>query len=186
MLPRKRPGSCCYNPAMGSIYHPMPEEGRERFRPLIVAGAAGLIIAAVIAVMVVRTPKQPAQLQIDPYAEFLVLSDLRMSQAQNFVGGQVTYIEGKISNVGPKIVTNVNVEAVFRNSLGEVVDKPVETMRIAQAQLGNPDFVAMSATPLTPNSSREFRIAIEHVSADWNQGMPELRIVKVDGKLPPS
>jgi hypothetical protein len=171
---------------MGSIYHPMPEEGREGSRPLIIAGVVVLIIGVIVAIIAIRAPKQAPQLQIDPYAEYLVITDLHMSQAQNFVGGQVTYIEGKISNVGAKIVSNVNVEAVFRNALGEVVDKPVEAMRVQQPQLGNPDFVAMSAAPLNPNASRDFRIAIEHVSADWNQGLPELRIVKVDAKLPPS
>ena len=167
---------------MGTFYPAAPEPKGERYRPLIVAGAVVLVIVGVAAYYAVRAPKQPAELQVDPYAEFLVLSDVHMSQAQNFVGGQVTYVEGKVNNVGPKTVSAVNVESVFRNSLGQVVDKPVEPMRVQQPQLGNPDFVALSAAPLTPNASREFRLAIEHVSADWNQGMPELRMVKVESK----
>lgn len=168
---------------MGTFYQPAPESMGERYRPLMVAGAVVIVIAAIAVLLAIQAPKQPSQLQIDPYAEYLVLSDVHMSQAQNFVGGQVTYIEGKVSNVGAKTVTSISAEVVFRNSLGELVDKPVETMRVQQAQLGNPDFVSLSAAPLTPNGSREFRIAIEHVSADWNQGMPELRIVKVEAKL---
>ena|SRR5689334_286984 len=167
---------------MGSFYPPAPEPAGERYRPLIVAGVVVVAIVVVGAYYALRAPKQAAELQIDPYAEFLVTTDLHMSQAQNFVGGQVTYIEGKINNVGPKTVSAVNVELIFRNSLGEVVDKPVEPMRVQQAQLGNPDFVAISASPLTPNAAREFRLAIEHVSADWNQGLPELRIVKIEAK----
>jgi hypothetical protein len=167
---------------MGSFYPPAPEPARERFRPLIVAGAVGLVIIAVAAYLVLHAPKQPTELQVDPYAEFLIITDLHMSQAQNFVGGQVTYIEGKVNNVGPKTVSAVNVELIFRNSLGQVVDKPVEPMRVQQAQLGNPDVVSISASPLTPNGAREFRLTLEHVSADWNQGLPELRIVKIDAK----
>jgi hypothetical protein len=167
---------------MGTFYQPTPEDTSNRYRPLIVAGAVVLVIAAVAAYYGLSAPKQPAQLQIDPYAEYLVVTDLHMSQAQNFVGGQVTYIEGKVNNVGPKTVSSVNVESVFRNSLGEVVDKPVEPMRVQQPQLGNPDFVTLAGAPLTPNAARDFRLAIEHVSADWNQGMPELRIVKVEAK----
>lgn len=169
---------------MGTFYQPAPESMGERHRPLFVAGAVVILIAAIAVLLAIRAPKQAAQLQIDPYAEYLVLTGVHMSQAQNFVGGQVTYVEGKVNNIGAKTVTSISAEVVFRNSLGEVVDKPVETMRVQQPQLGNPDYVALSAAPLTPNAAREFRIAIEHVSADWNQGLPELRIVKVDAKLP--
>jgi hypothetical protein len=167
---------------MGTFYPSAPQPRGERYRPLIVAGVVVLAIGAVATYFALSAPKQAAQLQIDPYAEYLVLSDVHMSQAQNFVGGEVTYVEGKVSNIGAKTVTAINVEVVFRNSLGEVVDHPVETVRVQQAQLGNPDFVAISAAPLTPNASRDFRVAIEHVSADWNQGVPELRIVKVEAK----
>jgi hypothetical protein len=167
---------------MATFYPPSPEPRGERYRPMIVAGVVVLAIAAAAAYFALKAPKQAAQLQVDPYAEYLIINDLHMSQAQNFVGGQVTYVEGRVSNVGAKTVTSMNVEVVFRNSLGEVVDKPVETVRVQQAQLGNPDFVAMSSAPLTPNASREFRVAIEHVSADWNQGVPELRMVKVEAK----
>ena len=167
---------------MGTFYPAAPEPAGERYRPLIVAGVVGLVIVAVAAYLVISQPKQPGELKIDPYAEYLIVTELHMSQAQNFVGGQVTYVEGKVNNVGPKTVSNVNVELIFRNSLGQVVDKPVEPMRVQQAPLGNPDFVALSAAPLTPNAALEFRISIEHVSADWNMGLPELRIVKVDAK----
>jgi hypothetical protein len=168
---------------MGSIYQPAPQESAsERNRPLIVAGAVILAVLIVVFFLVRSAPKQPQELQIDKYAEYLQMTDLHLSQAQNFVGGQVTYLEGKISNVGAKTVSAVDVQCVFRNSLGEVVDKPVESVRVQQAQLGNPDFVNMAVAPLTPNASREFRIAFEHVSADWNQGLPELRIVHVDAK----
>jgi Protein of unknown function (DUF2393) len=168
---------------MGSIYQPAPEEkAGERYRPQMVAGAAILLICVVIFFIVRNTPQKAGEPQIDRYAEFLQTTDLHLSQAQNFVGGQVTYLEGKISNLGPKTVTGVSVQCVFRNSLGEVVDKPVEPVRVQQAQLGNPDVVSLSAAPLTPNASREFRIAFEHVSADWNQGLPELRIIHVDAK----
>ena len=167
---------------MGTFYPAAPEPKGERYRPLFVAGLVVVMIGAAAAYLAMQAPKQPAELKVDPYAESLILSEVHMSQAQNFVGGQVTYIEGKVNNIGGKTVSAVNVEAVFRNSLGQVVDKPVEPMRVQQMQLGNPDFVPLSAAPLTPNASREFRLAIEHVSADWNQGMPEVRIVKVEGK----
>jgi len=167
---------------MDALYQTAPETARERYRPLVVAGVVVLVIIAVAAYYALKAPKRAGELKVDPYAEFLVVSEVHMSQAENFVGGQVTYVEGKVSNVGPKTASAVNVELVFRNALGEVVDKPVEPMRVQQVQLGNPDFVALSTAPLTPNASREFRLAIEHVSADWNQGMPELRIVKVDAK----
>ena len=41
------------------------------------------------------------------------------------------------------------------------------------------DAISLSQQPLTPNMQKEFRLTFEHISADWNQGLPELRFTRI-------
>ncbi len=146
-----------------------------------------LAIGAVIIVVVVaailifgRPPKQSAGPAIDPYAENLRVSDLKLSAATNFVGVSVSYLDGKVTNVGGKTVAGATVEAIFRNSMGQVVQRETLPLMLYHTGLaGFPDVAPLSAAPLTPNQTRDFRLTFEHISADWDQGYPELRFVLI-------
>ncbi len=155
-----------------------PDEG-SRWRPLVIAV---VIIAAVIALiwMLSRHAATPAATAAAPaYAGNLQISELHLSTAQNFVGGMVTYVEAKLTNTGNQTVTGAQAEAIFRNTLGEVVDDQTQPLRVQAAPLGNPDWVSLAMAPLEPGKSVEFRLTFEHISADWNQGYPEIRITTV-------
>jgi uncharacterized protein YpmB len=161
---------------MGSLYQPAPQEQRN-WRPFVIGLL--IIVVAIVAIWAVyrNGNKVPQEARIDPYAANLQFSDLHLSKAENFVGGEVTYVGGKISNTGSQTVVQTQVEILFRNSMGEVVQKETQALRVAQTELGNRDYVTLSPTaPLTPNQTRDFRFVFEHVSADWNQGYPELRV----------
>ncbi len=41
----------------------------------------------------------------DPYAANLAIGDLKMSEASNFAGGKVTYLDGKVTNQGNRTLT---------------------------------------------------------------------------------
>ncbi len=162
---------------MGALYQPAPEEERN-WRPLVVGFVVIAVVIGALWVLYRKSSGGPRQPGFDPYASNLQFSDLHLSKAANFVGGEVTYVEGKISNLGRQTVVGAQVEIIFRNSLGEIVQKETQPLRVAQVQLGQPDYVALSAAvPLTSNQTRNFRFAFEHVSADWNQGYPELRVI---------
>jgi hypothetical protein len=163
---------------MGGLYQQTPREEGSGSRPLIIA-AVLIVVVGVLIWLYARTAKPHASSQLAeaPYASNLNISDLHLSTAKNFVGGEVTYLEGKIANTGTSLLTGAQVQAVFRNSLGEVVDQPVVTLQVQTTNLGQSDFVPLSQSPLTPNQQREFRLTFEHISADWNMGFPELRVV---------
>lgn len=168
---------------MGTFYPQVPEETGSRWRPFVIGLA---VVAIALAVIWFRSrnvrPAATPQETVDPYAASLQISNLHLSSAQNFVGGTVTYLQGQIANVGTKIVAGVEVEVVFRNSLGEVVQKESQPLRVLQTTLGHADFALLSTAPLRPNGVREFRLTFEHISADWNQGFPELRFTKITTK----
>lgn len=158
------------------------EQERGRWVPLAIGAAIIVIVLAVIFVFY-RNPQRPAgPAPEDPYASNLRLSDLGLKEAHNFAGGSITYVEGKVANLGSRTVTAISVEAVFRNSLGEVVGRETVPLRVLQERPGYTDVISLAANPLTPNEEQEFRLAFEGISADWNRGIPELRIINVGTK----
>lgn len=168
---------------MGSVFsQPHIEPERRRWVPLAIGAA--VIVLVLIGVFVFGRPAAPPPAPtIDPYAEFLQVGDLKMSVAENFVGGNVNYLEGKIANVGTKTVTGITVEAIFRNSLGEVVQRESQPLMLMNTGIqGFPDAAPLSAAPLTPNTTRDFRLTFEHISNDWNHGYPELRFAIIKTK----
>ncbi len=170
---------------MGGAFFPAPPQTEERSkRWLAVAAGAAIVVVVVVALVVFgrnpQTGPQPEAPQPD-YAANLHITDLKLSAAENFVGGTVNYIDGKITNTGDKTVTGCRLEAVFRNSLGQIVQRETQPLMILQERkgYGYQDLTPVSAAPLLPNQVREFRLTFEHISADWDHGYPELRVVSL-------
>jgi Protein of unknown function (DUF2393) len=168
---------------MGTPFsQPQVEEAGRRWISVVI-GAAVVVVAIVALVLLGRPGAKPALPAVAPYAEELRISDLKLSAAENFVGGSVNYVDGKITNVGQKTVSAATVETVFRNSLGEVVQREAQPLMLYHTGLaGFPDVAPLSAAPLTPNQTRDFRLTFEHISSDWDHGYPELRFVQITAK----
>lgn len=173
---------------MGGSFYPAPqqteERGERRWVPIAVGACS---VAAIIVLLVVfgRSPQPTNQEPPQPaYASNLHITDLKLSAAENFVGATVSYLDGKVTNAGDKTLAGCRVEAVFRNSLGQIVDKQAQPLMIlhTRAGFGYQDLMPLSMAPLAPNQTRDFRLTFEHISADWDHGYPELRVLSVDLK----
>lgn len=116
----------------------------------------------------------------DAYAERLKVSDIKLYEAENFVGGKAMYIEGKVANSGDKTVIGSTVEITFKNSLHQVVQRENHNLMVIHTREPAVDIVALSALPLKPGDSREFRLTFERVSADWNGQYPEVKVKLVN------
>jgi len=164
---------------MGGLIEPSPlsEANESNWRPILVGVAAVLVVIGLIAWFMRSQPKSAAG--PPPYAANLKLSDLKMSQAQNFVGATVTYVEGTVANAGDKTVTHAIVHVVFQDAMGEVAQ--IENVPLQVVQTTGPylDAVDLSSSPLAPGQSKPFRLTFEHVSAEWNQAYPELQVSDV-------
>lgn len=167
---------------------PLTPQSEESGPPWLAMGiAVALLMAAVGAAFLLskRSPAPapaPAAAEVSPlhaYAVQLRLTDLKMSTAQNFVGATVTYLEGKVANAGDRVVSGATVESIFRNSLGELVQKEAQPLMYIHARKPYTDVSDLRANPLKPGETREFRLTFDHVSADWNREFPELRITAV-------
>ena len=164
---------------MGTPFSTPQVEERRSWMPLAI-GAAVIVVGLIVAFILSRNqPQQTGPAPEDPYAANLKIMDVKASKAKNFAGVSVYYLEGQIANMGPKTVSGALVEAVFRNALGQVVDRQTQNLTILQQRPGYTDSVSLREHPLTPNMQDEFRLTFEHISADWNQGVPELRFIRI-------
>jgi hypothetical protein len=168
---------------MGGLIEPSPltqETADSNLRAIVVGIVAVLVAVGVIAVLTRTSPRIPVA--PNPYASSLILSDLKMSAAENFVGIRVTYIDGTVTNTGDKTVSHAVVHVNFKNSLDQIAQAEDVPVRVLQTSGPYPDAVDFSASPLPPHQSKPFRLIFEHVSADWNHAYPELQVTDVSLK----
>jgi len=147
--------------------------------------AVGLTLVLLFAgtgLFLIRGDRAPEPTAPDAYASRLQISDIKLSRAENLVGGEVTYIEGKVTNASDKTVTAARVEATFWNSMNEVAQKERADLRILKKNGVYEDAVEFATAPLAPGQSAQFQLAFEHISAQWNQSAPEIRVLRVATK----
>ena len=154
------------------------QEDRANWMPMAV-GAALVIVAVAVIVLATRGKGSNNSNQPDPYAAKLQISGLHMSTAENFAGGTVTYIEGKIANSGDKKVTGAQVELIFKNSLGEVSQKEHLPVMVVLPNIPYVDYGPLNRAPLPAGQERNFRLTVEHVTMDWDGQLPEVRITGI-------
>ncbi len=161
---------------MGSLIQPSPAtEERDTSRRTIIIAVAAVVALAVVAALILREPPKTAS-SPPPYAAKLKFSDLKMSQAQNFVGANVTYVDGTLTNTGDKTLTHAVVRVTFKDLYGQVAQ--IEEVPIKVLQTSGPylDTVDLSNSSLSAGQSKPFRLIFEHVSQQWNQAYPDLQI----------
>jgi hypothetical protein len=151
-----------------------PDHSR-RFIIVAIAVVVGLVLAAAL---LLREPEKTSP-KIPPYAAKLQISDIKLSQAQNFVGASVTYVDGNISNLGDKTVSHAVVRVTFKDSYGQIAQVEDVPIKLLQTSGPYPDTVDLAVAPLTAGQTKPFRLIFEHVSEQWNQAAPELKITDV-------
>jgi hypothetical protein len=101
------------------------------------------------------------------YLSRISVTDARMSTAQNYLGDTVTFLDGKVSNQGPRTVREVELQMEYVDTLGQVVLR---------------DFTFALSTrmpPLAAGATRNFQVSYDHMPADWNQAPPRITVIRV-------
>ena len=163
---------------MEQAFEPAPSPDQKRnWVPLLVGLVA--VVAAVGAILLFSRHKTPAGTEPNPYAEKLKLSDIKLSAAENYMGGTVTYLDFNITNTGNRALVGADVNAQFKNSLGQIVQKETIPLHVlVENQLaGYPDLVDMSRAPVGPGQTKTVRITLEHISDDWDRSYPQMELV---------
>jgi hypothetical protein len=169
-----------YNHSVGGLIEPSPLSQPQRdsnLRPILVGVVLVVVVVGGIVLFFRGTPKGPAAPH--PYASSLKVSDLKMSQAENFVGAKVTYIDGNVTNTGGQTVVRAMVHITFKNSMDQIAQIEDLPLRVLQTGGPYPDAVDLRVSPLGPGQSKPFRLTFEHITADWNQAYPTLQVTDV-------
>jgi hypothetical protein len=115
----------------------------------------------------------------DPYAPKLGFSGIQMSEATSFSGAKVTYIDGQITNSGDRTVTAVTVQVGFHNDVGQFAQRLAVPLSLIRTREPYVDTQPVSAAPIEPGQTRDFRLIFDTVPADWDQRVPEARVISV-------
>ncbi len=166
------------------------EAGREpEPRSLLPWIVSGVVVLLVLGVLLVagrhKLPVNPGGAGLaaaDPYAAQLTISHVQMSESANLSGGKVTYLDGEVANHGSQILRGITVQVAFRNALKQIAQKETMPLNLIRTREPYVDTQPMSAAPLAPGSSREFRLIFDHVTEDWDQQYPEVRVIEVVAK----
>lgn len=168
----------------GPQLSPPAQPNERNWLPLIVAASAVVIVGVILFIVFSRSAKNgagaiPANTPLDPYAANLKISNLAMSRSSNFIGGQITYVDGQIVNTGSRTVTGITAQVLFRDYTNIVTQNTTEPMQFIRTRIPYIDVEPVSASPLQPGKSQDFRLAFDSVSSDWNGAYPEIRLIKV-------
>jgi hypothetical protein len=162
---------------------PQPERN---WLPLAIA-AAVVLIAATVTVLVLQHGKgvakvTPVTAVPDAYAASLPISNVVMSESGNLAGSKVTYVDGHISNQGDRTVTAITVQVLFRTFAHEVAQNETLSLKFIRTRDPYVDLEPVSAAPLKPGASQDFRLIFDSVSPDWDGAYPEIRVLRVETK----
>jgi hypothetical protein len=152
--------------------------------PWVLAGGVVLVIAGVLFFLgsYHKAPANPGGAGLappDPYATNLTISDVKMSESSSVGGAKQTYLDGVIANHGTRTLTGLTVQVAFRDYTNQLAQK--ETMPLSLIRTRQPyiDTEPVSAAPIKPGESREFRLIFDHVADGWNQQYPEVRVIQI-------
>ena len=102
------------------------------------------------------------------YTSQVTLSGLGLSKGENFLGDEVFYVEGTLSNGGESTIRQVEMTFLFKDSLDQVVLKETRTALEYRGKRG-----------IAPQQEAEFQVGFENLPQDWNYVIPEVQVSKI-------
>jgi hypothetical protein len=165
---------------MADLFTPAKQETQKRnWTPFIIGLVAVIVVVGIIALLT-RSKGQGTQ-TVDPYASKLAISNPKVSAAENYVGGTVTYLDASITNTGDKTLVGADMGLVFKNTMNQVVQKETLPLHVlVENQMGGyPDLVDMSRSPIAPGQTKTVRMTLEHISIDWDQSAPQMQLLNL-------
>jgi len=158
-------------------------------RSILPWAIAGTVVGLALAVLLIMgrrpAPSNPGGAGLAPaaaYAKSLTFSNIKMSQASSVIGVTQTYIDGDISNHGDKTLEGVTVQVAFQDFTNRLAQKNTLPLTLIRTHVPYIEIEPVSAAPIGPGQTREFRLILDHVTDSWNQEYPEIRVIAVESK----
>jgi len=161
------------------VFSPSTEQSESRNWVPMIVGVVFVLVLIIGVVMLTRAGRPANTSAGDPNLAKLQVSGLHMATAENFAGGSVTYIEGKLTNSTDRKVTAAGVQVIFKNSLGEIAQKDTLPVTVLLPNVPYVDYGLIDRAPLAPGQTRDFRLTLEHVTTDWDGQVPTVKVVTI-------
>jgi hypothetical protein len=165
----------------GLQLNPLPQPRERNWLPLAIAASVVVILGLVYYFAFSHSDRNPQTTPVNaplaPYATHLTISNLAMSRSSNYIGAQITYVDGHILNTGDRTVTGITAQVLFRDYTNIVTQNTTEPMQFIRTRAPYVDVEPVSAAPLKPGEGQDFRLVFDGVSSDWNGAYPEIRLV---------
>jgi hypothetical protein len=161
------------------VFSPPTNQSENRNWVPMAVGGVFVLVLIVGVVLLTRAGRPAPTAPGDPNLAKLQISGLHMATAQNFAGGSVTYIEGKLTNSTDRKVTAASVQVLFKNSLGEITQKDSLPVTVLLPNAPYVDYGLIDRAPLAPGQARDFRLTLEHVTTDWDGQVPTVKVVSI-------
>jgi hypothetical protein len=151
----------------------IPTEERSRLPLAFLIGIAivGVLVGAAI-LYSHYTSSQPEEVEkplpMGPeeqaYAPQIHFLEPKMSRAANFLNQEVTYIFCTVENGGKRKIQNIEITLEFHDPFNQVVLRDKQRLFLPTAQ------------PFMPGQQRDVQIPYEHISAEWNNVFPTIKV----------
>jgi len=167
---------------------PNPNAAREprSLAPWIVAA---IVVLLILGIFLARghhaPPANPGGAGLappDPYSVNLAFSNIKMSEASSVGGATAIYLDGMMANNGGQTLTGLTVQVAFQDYTKQLVQKETMPLNLIRTHEPYIDTEPVSAAPIKPGETREFRLIFDHVAQSWNQQYPEIRVIEVKGR----
>ena len=99
------------------------------------------------------------------YKDQVTLSGLGLAKGENFLGDEIFYVEGSLTNDGEGTVRRVELTFLFKDTLDQVVLREARTALEYRGKRG-----------IEPQQVAEFQVAFENLPRDWNYVVPEVQV----------
>jgi hypothetical protein len=126
----------------------------------------GAVLWSRYSVPVANEEDRPLPVNADDQAYFpqIHFLDPKMSRAANFLNQEVTYIFGTVENGGNRKVKQIEITLEFHDPFNQVVLRDRQRLFLP------------STPPMLPGQQRDFQVPYEHISAEWNNVYPTIRV----------
>src|ERR1700682_2306511 len=160
-----------------SIDQPTPVEQVQDHRNWMPMAIGAAVVLVVLGALILFSGRPSSQANTNsPYLVKMQVSGVHMARAETLGGTSLTYVEGKITNNGDRKITAAREEVVFKNSLGEIAQKDALVVTVLLREQPYADYGPLDQAPLAPGQTRDFRLILEHVTADWDGQMPQVKV----------
>jgi len=149
-----------------------PDRRSFSFALLVAAAAVVIVLAGFYLWPGRQSPSRGGPQEVHPpfgpeervYASKILIENLGLSRAENFLHQEVTILAGELGNTGERELREVEVTVEFYDDMNQIA---LRESRLA---------VSSGSPPLGPGQRRSFDVSFEHIPTSWNMRQPAVRV----------